>query len=236
MKRIILTVATAILLFASCSKSSGGGSRGSAKMENDLDSVAYIIGMNIGQNLIEMDSTLNIKALCKGIEDVYTANENISFEDAKSYYLRYVAYAKAEKIRAYEEQFLEDIMESTRSYARTRTGITYTIEVVGDETQTAASSRDSLKLRYTIQTADGEEVFSSYEKGDTLSTTLGDLRKGMQESVKLIGKSGKILAWIPASACYGEVGDKELGVKPNATLFYEIEIIDVNKYSSYSRK
>lgn len=236
MKRIVLTVALAMLLFASCSKGGGDSNKRSSKMVSDVDSIAYIIGMNIGQNLIEMDTTLNIKALCKGIEDVYNSEENISFEDAKSYYLRYVAYAKADKIRAYEEQFLEDIMESSRSYARTRTGITYNIDVIGDEQQAATSTRDSIKLRYTIQTADGEEVFSSYEKGDTLSTTLGDLRKGMQESVKLIGENGKILAWIPASSCYGEVGDKELGIKPNATLFYEIEIIEVNKYSSFSRK
>ena len=53
---------------------------------------------------------------------------------------------------------------------------------------------------------------------------------------KLIGKGGKINAWMPSSAAYGAEGDKELGVAPNATLYFEIELVDLDKYTTRSRR
>jgi len=147
-----------------------------------------------------------------------------------------VNYALPEKARAYEEQFLADIAKSNRSYARTSSGVTYTVTAVGDQEQVPVSDRDSVALRWVIRTADGSRIASSYEKGDTVRSLLRDLRKGVQESVKLIGKGGKINAWMPSSAAYGAEGDKELGVAPNATLYYEIELVDVDKYANRSRR
>ena len=87
-----------------------------------------------------------------------------------------------------------------------------------------------------LRTADGEELYSSYERGDTVRSLVRNLRRGVQESVKLIGKGGKINAWMPSSAAYGAEGDKELGVAPNATLYFEIELVDLDKYTTRSRR
>ena len=159
------------LLAGACSRKSGGG----VKLKADTDSVAYIIGMNVGMNLLKMDSTLNVNAVCEGIRDVFRAGAKLSADDAEVYYLRYMNYVLPEKARAYEEQFLADFAKSNRSYARTPSGVTYAVEVLGDQEQIPASDRDSIALRYLIRTADGQEVYSSYERGDTLRTTLGGL-------------------------------------------------------------
>lgn len=222
----------AALLAGACSKKTGGG----VKLKTDTDSVAYVIGMNVGMNLMKMDSTINVNAVCEGIRDVFRQGTRFSAADAEVFYLRYMNYALPEKARAYEEQFLQDILKANRNYARTASGVTYTVEVLGDQEQIPASDRDSIALRYLIRTADGQEVYSSYERGDTLRTTLGGLLKGMKESVKLVGRGGKINAWIPSSAGYGTQGDKELGIQPNTTLYYEIELVDVDKYANWSRR
>lgn len=222
----------AALLAGACSKKTGGG----VKLKTDTDSVAYVIGMNVGMNLMKMDSTINVNAVCEGIRDVFRQGTRFSAADAEVFYLRYMNYALPEKARAYEEQFLQDILKANRNYARTASGVTYTVEVLGDQEQIPASDRDSIALRYLIRTADGQEVYSSYERGDTLRTTLGGLLKGMKESVKLVGRGGKINAWIPSSAGYGTEGDKELGIQPNTTLYYEIELVDVDKYANWSRR
>ena len=232
MKKILLILPAAALLAGACSKKSGGG----VKLRNDTDSVAYVIGMNVGMNLLRMDSTINVNAVCEGIRDAVNRSAKLSAADAETFYLRYVNYALPEKARAYEEQFLADIAKSNRSYARTSSGVTYTVEVLGDQEQIPVSDRDSVALRYIIRTADGADVYSSYERRDTLRTSLGSLGKGMKESVKLIGKGGKINAWMPSSAAYGSAGDKELGIKPNATLYYEIELVDLDKYTNWSRR
>ena len=222
----------AALLAGACSKKTGGG----VKLKTDTDSVAYVIGMNVGMNLMKMDSTINVNAVCEGIRDVFRQGTRFSAADAEVFYLRYMNYALPEKARAYEEQFLQDILKANHNYARTASGVTYTVEVLGDQEQIPASDRDSIALRYLIRTADGQEVYSSYERGDTLRTTLGGLLKGMKESVKLVGRGGKINAWIPSSAGYGTEGDKELGIQPNTTLYYEIELVDVDKYANWSRR
>ena len=81
-----------------------------------------------------------------------------------------------------------------------------------------------------------QSTYSSYERGDTVRSLVRNLRRGVQESVKLIGKGGKINAWMPSSAAYGAEGDKELGVAPNATLYFEIELVDLDKYATRSRR
>ena len=231
-RRLWIFPALALLLAGACSKKTGG----SVKLAKDTDSVAYVIGMNVGLNLQRMDSTINVEAVCEGIRDVFREKTRLSGEEARTFYLGYVNYMLPEKAREYEERFLEDIAKSNRSYARTGSGVTYTVEVLGDQEQIPASDRDSIALRYLIRTADGRDVYSSYERGDTLRTTLGGLLKGMKESVKLVGRGGKINAWIPSSAAYGTEGDKELGIQPNTTLYYEIELVDVDKYANWSRR
>ena len=232
MRKTLVVLTAAALLAGACSKKTGGG----VKLNTDTDSVAYVIGMNVGMNLMKMDSTINVNAVCEGIRDVFRQGTKFSAADAEVFYLRYMNYALPEKARAYEEQFLQDILKANRNYARTASGVTYTVEVLGDQEQIPASDRDSIALRYLIRTADGRDVYSSYERGDTLRTTLGGLLKGMKESVKLVGRGGKINAWIPSSAGYGTEGDKELGIQPNTTLYYEIELVDVDKYANWSRR
>lgn len=221
---------SALLSSGACSKQSGG-----VKLKDDLDSVAYVIGMNIGLNLQRMDSTIHADAVCEGIRDVFRGQTRLSIEEAETYYLSYMNYVLPEKARAYEEQFLADIAKSNRSYARTSSGVTYTVDEVGDQNLVPTSDRDSVQLRWVIRTASGEELVSSYERGDTVRSMLRDLREGVQESVRLIGRGGRIKAWIPAAAAYGAEGDRELKVAPNATLYYEIELVGVDKYSTRRR-
>ena len=129
--------------------------------------------------------------------------------------------------RAYEEQFLEDFRKSNRSYAKTDTGLTYEVLEIGDESKTPRSDRDTVAIRFVAKTVDGKVVESSYERGDTTRTAVGDLMPGLRQSVRLVGEGGRMNVWIPSRLAYGAEGDKKLGVVPNATLFYEIELVDV---------
>lgn len=211
------------LLSASCSP------KGEATLMTEADSVAYVIGMNVGLNLLRMDSTLNTGAVCQAIGDVYAGRARFSPGQARAIFLRYVNYSQPERIRAYERQFLEDYARTNRSYARTPSGLTYTVEAVGDEQQTPKSDRDTVSIRYAVRTVEGRTVESSFERGDTTRMAVGDLLPGVGESVRLVGQGGRINAWLPAALAYGASGDDSLGVAPNATLYYEIELLEVKK-------
>ena len=144
MRKTFFALTAMALLAGACSRKSGGG----VKLKADTDSVAYIIGMNVGMNLLKMDSTLNVNAVCEGIRDVFRAGAKLSADDAEVYYLRYMNYVLPEKARAYEEQFLADFAKSNRSYARTPSGVTYAVEVLGDQEQIPVSDRDSVALHH----------------------------------------------------------------------------------------
>ena len=206
MKKYRLIAAAGLFLLGACSRGTG-----SVELRNETDSVAYVIGLNVGYNLQRMDSTLNVEAVCQ----------------ARAVYLRYVNVSQPEQIRAYEEQFLEDFRKSNRSYAKTDTGLTYEVLEVGDESKTPRSDRDTVAIRFTAKTVDGKVVESSYERGDTTRMAVGDLMPGLRQSVRLVGKGGRMNVWIPSRLAYGAEGDKKLGVAPNTTLFYEIELVDI---------
>ena len=222
MKRIVWLLAAA-LSWSSCSRN------GEMTLSTEADSVAYVIGMNVGMNLLRMDSTLNVAAVCRAMGDVYAGRARFSPEQARAIYLRYVNYSQPERIRAYERQFLEDYVRTNRSYARTQSGLTYTVETVGDEQLTPKSDRDTVRIRYAVRTADGRTVESSYDRGDTTRMAVGDLLPGVSESVRLVGQGGRINAWLPAALAYGAAGNATLGVAPNATLFNEIGLLEVKK-------
>ena len=74
-----MLLAALTLLAGACSKRSGG----KARMASDTDSVAYILGMNMGLTLQRMDSTLNVEALCAGIRDAYGGAARLTMEQAR---------------------------------------------------------------------------------------------------------------------------------------------------------
>ena len=67
MRKVISVLTVALLLgamFVSCrSKHSSGESKGSS------DTLSYIVGLNVGRTIMEMDSTLDVEAVCAAIRD-----------------------------------------------------------------------------------------------------------------------------------------------------------------------
>ncbi len=228
-------ISVAIVAFAMALVSCGGESKPAkvvAELKSETDSLSYIMGMNVAKNLFKMDSTINVAAVCRAITDYATGKTILDDESAKVYYLRYLTYVEPERKRAYEDQYLEDLVKSDREFTRSKSGMAYNIEVIGDESLTPRNSTDLVSVRYTINRIDGERIFSSYENRDTLSIGLSDLPQGLNESVKMIGKGGKLKAWIPSKLAFGEDGDEQLEVEPFETLFYEIELVDMVRYGA----
>ena len=223
MKRLSILIVALAALFASCSK-------GGVKLATETDSLAYVIGMNVGRSLMQMDSTLKADVVCAAIKDVFTQSEKMTFEDAKVYYLRQMNYTKYERFKLYEERFLSDMAKSDRSYTRTKSGITYKITNPGDQQNLPSYQRDTVVIRYKITRADGAEVYSSYEREDTTRIALTKLVPGLQENVRMVGKGGKFTSWIPSQLAYGAGGNADMGIEPNSTLCYEVEVLDVIFY------
>ena len=237
MKIKVMTIIAAALAAIVAGGCSGGGKQTGSVLRTEDDSLAYVMGMHAGRNLLRIDSTLNIEAVCDGLREAYTRSRKVKFtdEEARTFYLRFVNYTAPERVKAYEEQFLTDFRRENRTYARTKSGLTYSVDVVGDESSLPRYDTDTVMIRYVAKHRDGRVFHSSYEAGDTLRTAVGEMRDGVKEAIKLTSKGGKISAWVPASLAYVEECDEQTGIAANETLFYEIELLDIESGSRYRR-
>ena len=192
MKRWMLLPFMAVCLWSGCSKKSGG-----VKLRTDTDSVAYVIGLNIGANLVKMDSTLNADAVCKGMLDYMSGRQLLSMEEAQTFYLRYVNYAVPEKIKGQERQYLDDVT-ADGSFRRSESGLRYDVRREGNAKKTISSDKERILLRCKVMRRDGGTAYG-----------------------------GAVRMWSPAALAYGSAGNDTLGVGANEPLYYEAELIDV---------
>ncbi len=234
-------IAAAALVVLGVACSSGGSNSGkiTADLKTGSDSLAYVVGVNIAEQLQKMDSTINYGVVCRAIMERSQGKSLMSDEEAKIQYLRYLLYVEPEQRRRYEEQFLSDLALNDREYTRTKSGITYHIEVIGDEKLQPKSANDWVVMNFKISRVGGEQVYpaiDSEEEYVTIDGGVEDFVDGVTQSLKMIGKGGKIRAWIPSRLGYGEEGYEEYGVEPTETLFYEIELVDVAKGEAVKRR
>lgn len=218
-----ILILAAIVALTAC----GGESKPKKSgLTDQIDSLSYVVGMNIGYNLQKMDSTLRAEAIVKGINDALNGKEKLSVEEARTFFLAYMNYDIYERVRNYEEQYLDDLAASDKSIQRTESGLTYKVHELGDMNNAATNERDTVTLVYrTIHIMN--EQNEQPEQGDTVRMALRECVRGINEGVRLIGLGGKITLWLPSELAFGAEGNAEQDIAPNEMLCYEIEFIDV---------
>ena len=226
MFRLFSVVALSIVL-SSC----GGGSPKPTEpaMRSSLDSMSYVVGMNVALNIMDIDSALNVDMVCMGIRDVYAGEPKFNDEQARTAYLKYMNYDEYDRVKRFEERFLADLRMQDRRFYATNSGLTYKIQNDGDSKRRISSNRDTVKVCFRVLNVAGEVVDTTYYRGDTLRLGLGSMPRGLQEASKLIGQGGRIEAWLPSSLAYGSAGCDSLNVAPNTMLYYELSLIEIEK-------
>lgn len=223
MKRLI-SVMVVVLLFGTMSMSCH---KSKSKLGGEADTLSYVIGLNVGHSLMEMDSTLNVEAVCEAIRDVYNKAPKMTLAEARDYYLAEKTYFVHEKAQAHQEQYLTDLSKRDRKYVRTRSGVTYKIETLGDQSHVGSmSARDTVKIAFKLTDEQGRVIVEA----DTLRDSYRNLLKGLQEVVKLAGEGAHFNAWLPSKTAYDVQGNEELGIGANTMLNYDVEILDI-KYN-----
>jgi FKBP-type peptidyl-prolyl cis-trans isomerase len=225
MRKTLIAIASLALMVACGDKTPTLPS--APEMRTSADSMSYVMGMNIGRNLIEADSMLNIDLVAEGLRDAYRGEARFTDEEARMAFLKYMNYDNYERIKAFETQYFEEIRRADRKFVATNSGLTYKIAELGDLKTTVRVNRDTMLMRYRLVDMSGAVLDTTYLNGDPLRIAAGQLPKGVLEAVKLIGKGGHIEAWLPSKLGYGADGCDSLGVKPNTILYYEMWLVDV---------
>jgi FKBP-type peptidyl-prolyl cis-trans isomerase len=107
----------------------------------------------------------------------------------------------------------------------TESGVQITDVVVGDGE--AATADSTVTVHYTLYLEDGTKVQSSKDTGQPLTRPLSELIPGWQEGVPGMMVGGTRELVIPPELAYGSTGSPP-DIPPNATLTFEIELLDVS--------
>ena len=108
----------------------------------------------------------------------------------------------------------------------TASGLKYSDEVVGSGA--SAQLGKSVTVHYTGTLANGTKFDSSLDRNQPLTFTIGakNIISGWNEGIAGMKVGGKRKLIVPPNLGYGAAGNPPK-IPPNATLFFDIELLDV---------
>jgi FKBP-type peptidyl-prolyl cis-trans isomerase FkpA len=109
----------------------------------------------------------------------------------------------------------------------TPSGLVYRSLKDGDGASPTAS--DTVKVHYRGTMPDGREFDSSYKRNAPAQFPLGGVIKCWTEGVQKMKVGGKAKLTCPPAIAYGERGAGGGLIPPNATLLFEVELLEIAK-------
>jgi FKBP-type peptidyl-prolyl cis-trans isomerase FkpA/FKBP-type peptidyl-prolyl cis-trans isomerase FklB len=109
----------------------------------------------------------------------------------------------------------------------TASGLEY--QVLTQGTGAKPQATDMVRVNYKGMLLDGKTFDSSYDRGEPATFPLNQVVPGWQEGIALMPVGSKYKFWIPSKLGYGEKGTPGGPIPPNATLVFEVELLDIAK-------
>lgn len=235
-----LTVSLLVLsLFA---QGENKGADPKLELKTPKDKSSYAIGLNIGKNFKAQGLDIDLKFFLKGIEDGVSGQKglltNAEIRDTmmalqKEMMAKQGDRQKAdgekrkvegEKNKNEGEAFLAE-NKNKPGVVVLPSGLQYVIlkEGTGEKPQ----ATDKVKTHYRGTLVNGTE-FDSSIGGEPAVFPLNRVIKGWTEVLQLMPVGSKWQIFLPSELAYGENGQGE-DIGPNATLIFEIELLEIVK-------
>ena len=203
------------------------------ELETNEERISYTIGMDIGQSLGEQDMALDIDLLVAGLRAAYAGEETLlTQEEALAEREAFMQRRQAELAEAMNRQASANEAEGAAFLAEnaqkegiqvTESGLQYRVVEPGDGASPAATDRVTVHYRGTL--INGTEFDSSYARGEPATFGLNQVIPGWTEGVQLMKEGATYQFFIPSDLAYGP--DGRPGIPPNATLIFDVELIEV---------
>jgi len=241
MKRISLLVATAVVAMSITATSCDSHKK--ASLKTGVDSVSYAIGVSTGTGYRENLKTLpgekaNVDDLIAGFIQAIKGDSTalkMTPEACQAYIQKYFMEATAKEAKKAKEEgdkFLSD-NKTKQGVITTASGLQY--KVVKEGTGVKPTAEDKVKVNYTGTLLNGTKFDSSVDHGEPAVITVGQVIKGWTEVLQLMPVGSKYTVWIPSELGYGEQGAGR-DIKPNSVLKFDIEILEIVKDTTATKK
>ena len=200
------------------------------ELKNTLDSASYAYGVLLSSQLKQMLGTeyntdLVLAALNANMRGDSLA---ISADNSSMYYKNYQtqqASKAAAAGRMAGDKFLTE-NKARKGVMTTASGLQYEVLKKGTGT-VSPKATDQVTVHYHGTNIDGSVFDSSVERGEPASFGLNQVIPGWTEGLQLMHVGDKFKFYIPAALAYGERSPSPK-IKPNATLVFEVELLEIN--------
>lgn len=204
-------------------------------LRTEKEQVSYVIGMQIGESLKSAKDEVDLETLVKAMKATIDGKEPLlTQEEAMQVMQAFSTRMQAKQVAEFEEQKTKNAAEGEKFLAEnakkpevktTASGLQYQVLTEGTGAKPTAS--DKVRVHYKGTLLDGETFDDSYARGEPVEFALAQVVPGWQEGLQLMPVGSKYKLWIPGKLGYGEQGTPGGPIGPNATLVFEVELLDV---------
>lgn len=174
-----------------------------------------IDGMNVVNSISQNDEIISIKINAVG-DKAKAFDAAKAFEDFNK--------SKVDRIKKEKEKELKLLKDLSKGFSKTSSGLLYKFEKENNSQK--PSNGNKVKVHYKGMLLDGTVFDSSFKRNQPIEFTLGvgQVIKGWDEGISLLGIGDKASFIIPSDLAYGASGAGGV-IPPNATLVFEVELI-----------
>ena len=195
-----------------------------AQLNNKLDSVSYLIGTNIGSNLLRQIPEISKELLFKGLSDMLDGKAPICADQGQvNSYIQQKTEKEGAAAKAEGLKFLEENTKNPKVKV-TASGLQYEVIKMGTGAKPVATSK--VKVHYHGTTPDGRVFDSSVDKGQPVIFPLNGVIKGWTEGLQLMPVGSKFKFYIPQELAYGANSPNPI-IKPYMPLVFEVELLNL---------
>jgi FKBP-type peptidyl-prolyl cis-trans isomerase len=239
MNRLKLLSLTALLVLAGCDQMNNPPKE--ADLQTQDQKISYLLGMDNGKNIQTIDIEIDNAAFQQGFNDgLNNAEPQLTEEQIAEAIKAFetVMTAKREEMQQAEQQASQmqadaNLAEGSAFLAEngakegvvtTESGLQYRVLVAGSGAKPSVDSM--VEVHYAGRLLDGTEFDSSVKRGVPAQFGVTQVIAGWTEALQLMPEGSKWELYIPADLAYGPGGTGPIG--PNATLIFEVELLQAN--------
>ena len=206
-------------------------------LPTEKDQASYMIGMAMAKQLEPAKDDVDVDVIAKAIK-ASLAGQKLLLTDQQA---AEIAQSFGQKMQAkqmakMEEDAKKNIAAGDAFLAKnakapgvqtTASGLQY--QVLTQGTGAKPQPTDMVRVNYKGMLLDGKTFDSSYDRGEPATFPLNQVVPGWQEGIALMPVGSKYKFWIPSKLGYGDKGTPGGPIPPNATLVFEVELLDIAK-------